>query len=93
MPDSLIWSTDRYVTQTADLTGGVWTVGDNIYVEAASLKATNKVANAATNVGIVAVVVEAPDPDEAGDRMVLRVTSAVAALQTSLALLWQATEL
>jgi len=93
-PSSLVWSTATYAT--SDLTGSAYTVGDALYLETDTLKLTNKAANGIADIGaagVIGTVLEAPDLDTAGDRMVLRVTASGAAFQTQLFALLAATEL
>ncbi len=75
---SRLVSTTLYVTNTADLENGGYTVGEDIFLDLATLRATNNSTDQLTGLAVVGVLVEAPDTSALGagipPRMVLRLT-------------------
>lgn len=75
---SLIQINSRYVTDTSELSGSVWTVGDSVYLTTETMEATNNVANGISDIGtagVIGEVTEAPDLTETADRMVVQLTA------------------
>ena len=70
---SLVWSATRYETDPVNLAGAEWAAGDSVYVDDTTLLLTNNVASAVGSA--FGSVVEAPDIEEDGDRLVFRVTA------------------
>ena len=92
---SNVVSTTRYETDTQRLSGGVWTVGQNLYIDISKLTITNTSGNGFSNAtfgtnGVIGVLDEAPA--SAGARLVLRL-SASADQNTALKYLLRSTEL
>ena len=89
---SLVWSTLYYVPTLARLDGGdPYEVGDSLYVSKTDMLLTNNATDGA-DIGVIGVVSEAPDLDEDGDRMVIRVTAS-SDLREALKMLINASEL
>lgn len=96
MPSNLI-STTKYETSANLLNNGVYTLGENLYVDRAKLVIGNKSSNCFTNAdlgtnGIIGTLEEVPDLTVTGDRMVVRL-SATTDQKAGLKLLLKATEL
>lgn len=94
---SNIISTTKYETSANNLTGGVYTVGDSMYIDRAKLVAGNKSTICFTNSdfgsnGIIGTLEEAPDLTVTNSRMVIRL-SATTDQKVGLKLMLKATEL
>jgi hypothetical protein len=95
MAASLIWSTKRYTSDTADLTGGTYTAEESLYLHTDTLLLTNKLADAITSLpsgGVIGTCEEVPDLDTL-TRLVIRITATGDDLQASLFALLKATRL
>jgi len=72
----LVQITTRYETDTTELSGSTWTVGDSVYLDSDTLVATNNSSNGLTALGalsgVIGYVQETPDLNVSGDRMVIR---------------------
>ena len=80
---SRIVSTTEYISDTAELTGLDYTLGESLYLEVNTMQVTNNVANSITDIGVIGVLQENPDLSATGNappRMVVRLTAADALL-------------
>lgn len=94
---SSIISTTKYETNANNLTGGVYTLGENIYITRDKLLAGNKSTNCFVNAdfgtnGVIGTLEEVPDLTVTNSRMVIRL-SATIDQKVGLKLLLRATEL
>jgi hypothetical protein len=80
---SLIIATERYVSDSSMVIGGVYSVDDMVYIDKSTLLITNDVAESVSDIGTIGEIAEAPSAPDSGDRMVIRL-SVVAEFETPL---------
>jgi hypothetical protein len=86
-----------YVTSADSLTGNTWTLGENVLITFASLKASNKAADCFVNAtfgtnGVIGTVQAVPDLADSTTKLVIRL-SASDTLNAKLKTLLGATEI
>lgn len=69
---------NHYIRAGADLVGGDYTLGESLYLTTDTMKVTNNVADALTNLGdsggVIGTLQEKPDINSSQDRMVIRLS-------------------